>query len=80
MVLGTGQIAKLCRCSPRTAAKWIDSGVLSGWTIPNSRVRRVALTTLITFLQSHGMPALTHDDIASIKRTREGGNDAALAG
>lgn len=58
-VFTTGKVATLCRVSSRTAAKWIDSGLLKGWRVPGGKDRRVARSELVAFLARHGMPALT---------------------
>ena len=57
-VFTTGQVAKLCRVSTRTAAKWIDKGMLKGWRIPGGKDRRVKRSELVAFLARHGMPTL----------------------
>lgn len=54
-VFTTGQVAKICGVAPRTASKWIDSGALSGYRLPNSMDRRVIRKKLVEFLESHGM-------------------------
>ncbi len=74
-MLTTGQLAKLFRVAPRTAAKWIDSGALKGWRFPGSQDRRASLSQAIDFARRHGIPVeglgsdlvvtalvLTHDD------------------
>lgn len=55
-VLTTGKVARICRVSCRTAAKWIDSGLLAGWRLPGSRDRRVARSELLKFMAAHDMP------------------------
>lgn len=54
--LTTGQVARLCGVAPRTASKWIDSGMLPGWRVPGSQDRRVKKTDLIEFMRSQGVP------------------------
>ena len=61
-VFTTGQIARVCHVAPRTATKWIDSGVLKGYRLPGSRDRRVTRADLLRFLTEHGMPL---DDLAA---------------
>lgn len=56
-ILTSGQVARICRVSTRTAVKWIDSKKLKGYRIPGSRDRRVALDDLAKFIKQHGMPA-----------------------
>lgn len=51
----TGQIARLCECSPRIVAKWIDSGLLRGWKMPFTGARRVYRDRLKAFLHQHGL-------------------------
>lgn len=57
-VFTTGGVAKLCRVSSRTAAKWIDSGLLKGWRVPGGKDRRVARKDLVTFLEAYQMPPI----------------------
>ena len=54
--LTTGQVARACGVASRTAAKWIDSGLLKGFKIPGSRDRRVAEADLLEFKKVHGIP------------------------
>jgi excisionase family DNA binding protein len=55
-VFTTGEVARICRVSPRTVAKWIDAGLLKGYRIPGSKDRRIPREILIRFLKDHGMP------------------------
>ncbi len=52
----TGDVARLCRVTKRTAIKWIDSGRLHGYRIPGSRHRRVSAADLAAFMREHGIP------------------------
>jgi excisionase family DNA binding protein len=52
----TGDIARLCQVTKRTAITWIDSGKLKGYRIPGGRHRRVAAGDLAAFMKSHGIP------------------------
>lgn len=54
-VLTSGQVATVCGVAPRTASKWIDSGALKGYRIPESRDRRVYRRDLIEFMRANGM-------------------------
>jgi hypothetical protein len=53
--LTTGQVAKICRVSSRTVAKWFDGGLLKGYNVPSSLDRRIVGDELIRFLKTHGM-------------------------
>lgn len=55
-VFSIGQVAKICRASPRAVSKWVDSGILKGYRLPESRHRRVTENELLGFLTRHGMP------------------------
>ena len=57
-VFTTGEVAKLCRVSSRTAAKWIDRGLLKGWRVPGGKDRRVARKSLVEFLEQYQMPPI----------------------
>ncbi len=52
----TGQVAKMCKVSPRQAGKWFDSGRLQGYRIPGSQDRRIPEESLRTFIEENGMP------------------------
>lgn len=54
--LTTGQVAKICKVTPRTVSKWFDSGRLAGYRIPGSQDRRIPRDDLIRFLEEHKMP------------------------
>ena len=55
--LTTGQVAKACKVAPRTASKWIDSGMLRGWRIPTaSGDRRVMRRDLLAMMREHHIP------------------------
>jgi excisionase family DNA binding protein len=54
----TGEVARVCHVSPRTAQGWIDRGVLQGFRLPGgSKDRRVPRASLAKFLRESGMPA-----------------------
>lgn len=55
-VFTTGQVAQICKVSPRTICKWFDSGRLRGYRNPGSQERRIPREYLIKFLKEHGMP------------------------
>jgi two-component system response regulator RpaA len=55
-IFTTGQIAKICRVSPRTVSKWFDSGQLVGYRIPGSKDRRILCDKLVSFFRESGMP------------------------
>ncbi len=55
-VLTTGIIAKVCGVAPRTATKWIDSGLLKGYRLPGSQDRRVSRAEFERFATEHNLP------------------------
>lgn len=55
-VLSTGEVAKICHVSPRTAQKWFDKKLINGYRIPGSRDRRIPLQELIRFMQQNNIP------------------------
>lgn len=63
-VLTTGDVARVCRCAPRTVAKWHDRGLLAGYRLPGTSDRRFPREAVIAFLKEHGMPLreLEHSD------------------
>lgn len=68
-VFTTGQVAKICKVSPRTVNKWFDSGRLRGYRDTGSSIRRVPRANLIAFLLEHGMPLGELDqDLAPARR------------
>lgn len=63
----TGQVAKICKVSPREVSKWFDSGALRGYRIPGSQDRRIPREHLIRFLKERGMPlGELEDDMSKI--------------
>ena len=54
--LTTHQIARLSGVSSKTVRKWLDCGLLKGWKVPGTRVRRCDPRVLHKFLLEHGMP------------------------
>lgn len=46
----TGHVADLVGVAPRTATKWIDSGIIKGHRLPGSKDRRVLRVDLVAFL------------------------------
>jgi excisionase family DNA binding protein len=64
-VYTTGKVAKLCRVSPRTVAKWIDAGKLKSHRLPLSHDRRVEHADLITFAREHRFPLPGFDTAAT---------------
>ncbi len=53
-VLSVGQVARRCCVAPRTVAKWIDGGQLTGYLV--GRCRRVERGVLVQFMRTRGMP------------------------
>lgn len=51
--LSTGDIAAICQVSPRTAANWIDKGLIKGFRV--GKCRRVQKAELIKFLEREGL-------------------------
>ena len=54
-IFTSDEVAKICNVSPRTVAKWFDSGRLRGYRIPGTQDRRVPRVYLIRFLKEHGL-------------------------
>ena len=56
----TGQVAKICKCAPRTVSKWFDAGVIKGYRIPGrdgcDGDRRVPAGELVRFMKKHKIP------------------------
>ena len=50
--LTTGSAARVVGVAPRTITKWIDSGALKGWRLPECSDRRVLASDLLAFLES----------------------------
>lgn len=55
-VLTTGDIAKICNVSIRTASKWFDKGLLKGYQLPGSGDRRIPADEFQEFMKKHNMP------------------------
>jgi excisionase family DNA binding protein len=50
--LTTGAVASVVGVAARTVTKWIDSGALKGWRLPESTDRRVLAADLLAFLEA----------------------------
>lgn len=50
------QVAQICKVTPRTIAKWFDSGRLRGYKVPGTQERRVPREHLIRFLRERRVP------------------------
>ena len=62
--LTSGQVSRLCSVAPRTVSKWIDTGAMVGYRLPDTDSgkrrgmdRRVTPAELIRFMRSRNMPA-----------------------
>ncbi|MHC4122628.1 MAG: helix-turn-helix domain-containing protein [Planctomycetota bacterium] len=55
-VLTTGDIAKICNVSIRTASKWFDKGLLKGYQLPGSGDRRIPADEFQEFAKKYNMP------------------------
>ena len=51
----TGEAARLCQVAPRTIAKWLDAGKISGYRIPLGQERRIYRESLHRFMLANGM-------------------------
>ncbi len=61
-VYGPGRIAALCHVAPKTVCRWIDSGKLTGFTLPGGTERRVRHADLVAFMERIGFigPPVAH--------------------
>ncbi len=55
-VLTIGEVSRICCVSTKTAQRWFDSGILSGYYLPYSRMRRVPINELICFMRQNNIP------------------------
>jgi excisionase family DNA binding protein len=64
-IFTTTQVGKICGVSQQAVIKWIDSGRLAGYRLPNSRARRVTREALLKFMEANHIPtrALRRDVI-----------------
>jgi excisionase family DNA binding protein len=67
-VLTTGEVARLCHVTIRTAIKWFEKGHLKGYKIPGSRDRRFARADVLQFMKEHGIPLAERDAEPSSRR------------
>lgn len=51
-ILTTGDLAEIISVATRTVAKWIDSGRLKGYRLPDSQDRRVLRSELLRFIRT----------------------------
>lgn len=66
-VYTTGQVARICRVSPKTVKKWFDTDKLGGYRIPSSGDRRVTRDALLSFMKEYSFPTdLIEEDRAKV--------------
>ena len=61
-VFTTTKVGKFCGVTQQTVIKWVDSGLLEGFRLPNSKDRRVTETTLLKFMKKHSIPTEALED------------------
>ncbi|MHC4124101.1 MAG: helix-turn-helix domain-containing protein [Planctomycetota bacterium] len=66
-VLTMGDVARICNVSPRTAIKWFDRGILSGYRLPGSNDRRVPIEEFLYFIKVNNMPSSYTTKIQALK-------------
>ncbi len=71
-----GEVAAVCRMSYATVARCCDRNVLTPYTLPGTRHRRVAREELVRFLKDAGMPGWWIDRPEPRTRTRRSCNVA----
>ena len=54
-ILTTGRIAKRCGVSVGTVKKWIDKGILKGYTLPGGKARRVTNNEFMKFITNYNI-------------------------
>lgn len=65
-IFSTGQVAKLCGCSPKRVSAVMDSGQLRAYRVLGGADRRVLREDLVRFLERQGMAYA----VASLRRAR----------
>lgn len=66
-IFTTGQVAKICKVSPRQISSWCDRGKLKSYRIPGSQDRRITRDYLLEFLNSNGFST---DDVPTDDATQ----------
>lgn len=61
-VFTTGDVAFICKVSPRTVSKWYDLGYLGGFKVPGALDRRITPTHLKKFIYDNGMEEVLEED------------------
>lgn len=51
-----GEVSRLCQISNRIVRKWIDTGRLKGYELPDSKHRRVDREELLRFMEEYRFP------------------------
>lgn len=60
-VFTTTQVGRICGVTQQAVIKWIDSGRLEGYRVPNSRARRVTREALLKFMKANNLPTRSLD-------------------
>lgn len=62
-VYTVGEVARMCRVSHRTVAKWCDAGLLGHYRLPaHKRDRRIPHEALVRFLRQYGLDEVVADN------------------
>lgn len=70
-VLTTGQVAKICRVSPGTVARWCTENRLLHYAIPGAMHRRVEVSQLRLFMAAHSLPMhWLEEGVKELERTK----------
>lgn len=51
----TGQVARICKVTPRTIINWTNQGKLEHFKVPNSADRRITRNALMSFLKKYNL-------------------------
>jgi two-component system response regulator RpaA len=54
--LTVGQVCRFTGFSPRTVAKFVDTGLLKGFRVPGSQDRRIPRASFLAFLTANQIP------------------------
>ena len=63
----TTQVGKICGVSQQAVIKWVDSGRLQGYRLPESHARRVTRDSLLKFMHENRLPEDILNDKVKLK-------------
>ena len=70
-VYTTGEVARLLGININTVIKWFDEGDIKGFRLPKSNERRIPITSLRSFMETHTIPMDLLEEDSPMRRMHQ---------